>query len=805
MENIEQNDKNPAGFKFKDFLWGCLSKWYWFVISLAICCGYAVYQVAKTPRMYTSSATLVIKDGSYADEQSSMFSDMSSFNRHINLNNEMVVMRSPMAMEEVVTRSHAETNYMVKNNLRYDYIYGPTLPIEINFLDIEPNGKAVARLTSSGDNKVSVSDFASDMVQFEEVPDRTSIEVDLSAQNDTIDSPLGRMVLTRNEAFKGDASEAFNIIANRIGIGSAVSFYLSSLKIEVKDNYSSVLYLSLNDYNPDRANVVLGNLIDVYNENWVKDRNQMAISTYNFINERLGVIEEELGDVDTDISKYKSENQITTAGASSQIYLNRSMDANDKAMALRQDLQQARDFKNQLSNLSRQYEVLPAFTGLSINLENLIIQYNEKIKQRANLLTNTSEDHYYIQDLNAEISTLRQSMIAAIDQHISQLNSEMNYYTNMAGTSSSKLAANPTQEKNLLGKERQQKVKEELYLYLLQKREENELSQAFSAYNSKLLSPPSATGPINIGFSHALMIAIGVGFLFPALIIYLIEMFNSKVRGRKDIEHLTIPFVGEIPLATKKNKGFKKLFKKREKIDDHKLLVKKGSGNVINEAFRVIRTNMEFMLPTTAHQTKSIMITSANPGSGKTFITLNLAAVLSLKGKRVIMLDLDLRKATLSDVEGSYNMGLSNYLTGQISDLNEILVRNVAELENVDLLPVGPIPPNPAELLYSERLVSLIDMLKKEYDYVLIDCPPIEVVADAKIINRLVDVTLFIIRAGVLEREMLPEIQRFYDIKRYNNMAVILNGTPDPSQSTFKRANRFGYGYGYGYGYYKKK
>jgi capsular exopolysaccharide synthesis family protein len=403
------------------------------------------------------------------------------------------------------------------------------------------------------------------------------------------------------------------------------------------------------------------------------------------------------------------------------------------------------------------------------------------------------------------LAAMRQSMLTAIDSYINTLNAQISASRAMQSTSSAMLAANPNQAKYLLSVERQQKVKESLYLYLLQKREENELSQAFTAYNSRVVAPPTAYGPVSPIPSKIYLMALAIGLLAPALLIFTVEKVNSKVRGRRDIEKLTIPFIGEIPQSGKRVSTLERvLLKRKAKKSPSQILVRHGSGNVINEAFRVIRTNLEFMVPPAEGSARVLMMTSANPGSGKTFITLNLAAVLALKNKRIAILDLDLRKASLSRSLNAPEIGLTNYLAGHATE-DRIVVKDINGIENLDLYPVGPIPPNPTELLYSSRLKELVEKLRKEYDYILVDCPPVEVVADAKIINSMVDLTIFIIRSGLLEREMLPEIQQFYDSKRYQSMALILNGTPDPSNSAIRHANRFGYGYGYGYGYPRHK
>lgn len=308
--------------------------------------------------------------------------------------------------------------------------------------------------------------------------------------------------------------------------------------------------------------------------------------------------------------------------------------------------------------------------------------------------------------------------------------------------------------------------------------------------------------------------AVLVGLLIPTAAIYLCETFNTKVRGRRDLERLSVPFIGEIPLGYHKRKGLQRLRKAHEDEKDRRIvMVRKGSGNTINEAFRVIRTNLELMTDAETTGAHTLMITSANPGSGKTFITMNLATVLAIKDKKVVVVDLDLRKASLSSFVQNPSVGVSAYLSGHAT-LDQIMIHRPVEPPKridpkqpakdhfVDIVPVGAIPPNPVELLYSPRLKSLLDKLRSEYDYVLLDCPPIEVVADAKIINRHTDMTVFVIRAGLLEREMLPRIQELYDNQRYHNIAIILNGTDQSHIGPL--SSRYGYGYGYGYGYTPK-
>lgn len=810
MESIDnQETKESQSISIKDLAWVCLSKWYLFVIALAITCGYAVYYLAKTPKVYSATASILVKDGAgSAPDVSVAFSDMDLFNTNVNINNEMVALKSPTIMMEVSRRLGLDANYTVKDKLSRRLLYGSTLPLAIEFVDLGDNNTAALRLQYRGDGSIAMGPFAANAAGLKDAAESDVIDVKINeVAGDTLATPVGRIVIHENEKFnKANAAVPLDIIVDRIGYAAGASHVLGTINTGLQDKYSSVINISLADVNTERAVDELKCVIDVYNENWIRDRNQISVSTSNFIDERLAVIESELGNVDTQISDFKSANQMA-GGAEGEAAANlqRRNAAEDEMSGLSVRLSLARQIRDHLSNASKSFQTLPSSSALGNgNVENQILNYNQLITDRNLMVANSSEENPKVKDVDVELEQMRSMILSAVDGYIASINAEINSTRMKMSSAASRLSSNPIKTKHLLDKERQQKVKESLYLYLLQKREENELSQAFTAYNTKVVVEPMVGGLVSPNSRRVYMMAIAIGFLVPGVLIFMMEMLNSKVRGRRDLEKLTIPFVGEVPYNGKRKSRWQKLFRKKKPIDrTADIVVRKGSNNVINEAFRVIRTNLEFMVPHDLSDSRVLMLTSANPGSGKTFIALNLATVLSLKKKRVALVDLDLRKASLSGAVGASGEGLSNYLAGAAS-LSDIVVKDVKGNEDVDLYPVGPVPPNPAELLYSDRLKQMVDTLREEYDYVIIDCPPVEVVADAKIINKLVDLTLFVIRAEVLERSMLPEIQRFYNIGRYRNMAIILNGTIDPTSSRLNHGNRFGYGYGYGYGYVHK-
>lgn len=823
---MQENDNNAPeieqGINMKDLLWMCLSRWYWFVLSLFICCGFAFYQILKTPKVYQRSALLMIKDdrlgGTAGGDVGSSFSGLGVLQANTNIANEIISITSPTVMYEVVKRLGLNVNYTVPGMFYPKQLYGTNLPVTLKFPDVEDDTNVTLKATLYPDGKMELTDFDLSKKDADGNPIvYKPVVVKDFHKLDTIETPAGNMVFAPNAAYRGTIKEPLTIDVNRGSVQGKALGCANALKAEIPEDWSSVISLTYKDVSVDRAEDILNTVIEVYNENWVRDKNRIAVSTSEFIKERLAVIEQELGGVDSEISSFKSTHMVPDIDAAAQAYFTRASQATDEVLQLNNRLGMARYIRNYLANSANSFNVLPANSGLeNLNIEKQISDYNTQLLQRNNLVENSSTANPLVITMDNQLDGIRQAILQSIDNYIVTLNSQIRAAQTNEAMASSRLQANPTQARYLLSVERQQKVKESLYLYLLQKREENELSQAFTAYNTRVITPPTGSNaPVAPNPRSIMMVAVLVGLLLPTGAIYLLEAFNTKVRGRRDLERLSVPFIGEIPLGYNKRKGLQRLRKAHEDEKDRRIvMVRKGSGNTINEAFRVIRTNLELMTDAETTGAHTLMITSANPGSGKTFITMNLATVLAIKDKKVVIVDLDLRKASLSSFVQNPPVGVSAYLSGHAT-LEQIMIHRPVEPPKridpkqppkdhfVDILPVGAIPPNPAELLYSPRLKSLLDKLRAEYDYVLLDCPPIEVVADAKIINRHTDMTVFVIRAGLLEREMLPRIQELYDNQRYHNIAIILNGTDQSHLGPL--SSRYGYGYGYGYGYIKKK
>lgn len=787
--------KADDAVRIQDLYYLCLARWKWFILSLAVCMGITIIYLLKTPPIYTRTASLLIKEGtkgqSLSGDVGETFSDLGLFQSSTNVNNELISLKSPAVMYDVVKRLHLEVDYTTEGTFYPQVRYGHNLPLTVAFADLADNESASLVVEAVRPEGVKLTTFTRNGEEL--------VGAVVGALNDTLSTPVGKVVVRSAAAYPTWQEQPDLLTVSRSPLNAAVSRYADRLGVILNDKKATILDLSFRDVCIQRAEEILNTLIAVYNENWIKDKNQIAVSTSLFINDRLEVIEGELGHVDENISTFKSENLLPDVQAASQLYMSESSQAKSQILTLNTQLSMARYIRNYLTAASSRNQLLPANSGLeSANIESQISEYNTLQLQRNNLVANSSEQNPLVIDMDESLRAMRGSIVRSVDNLITTLNTQIRSLEQSQQQATARIAANPSQAKYLLSVERQQKVKEALYLFLLQKREENELSQAFTAYNTRVITPPTGSMiPTDPMKEKILFVGFALGLLIPIVIIYLQESMNTKVRGRKDLENLSLPFVGEIPQYGKVRRSG--LFRKKVIPEtETQVVVQEGKRDVVNEAFRVLRTNLEFVSGET-EKGQVILLTSFNPGSGKTFLTMNIAATLALKGKRLLVIDGDLRRGSTSAYVGTPHNGLSNYLAGKVQRIEEVIVP-ASETVRFDVLPVGTIPPNPSELLAGERLQPLLAELRTRYDYILIDCPPIELVADTHILAKYADRTIFVLRAGLLERSMLNELQNIYTEQKFKNMAVILNGTQ--GSGSYRYGYRYGYHYGYGSGYH---
>ncbi len=781
------------GITLKSIVAFAVSKWYWFVISLAVTMTVAVVYLMKTTPEYTRTASLLIKNEDKASNSGTSIdmSEIGLVQNNTNLENEIRIVKSPALMKEVVSRLCLNDSYTLKEGLRNVVLYKQS-PVLFSEQDSAGSSHISFDFRLIDDKKVEISD-----VTLNNAPvDKTYT----AAFGDTV--KIGKTALTviRPE-WDATGLEGRHIRYSHVPVKDAAASLAYKITAVLSNDKSSIIDISITSPSIDEADDILTTLIQVYNERWIRDKNQIAVSTSRFIDERLGVIEKELGNVDSDISSYKSEHLLPDVTAATSMYMAQSSEAQSAILDLNNQISVAEMVRSQLSGDSFD-QPLPTNTGIvNADIETAIGQYNTIVIERNRLLESTSEINPVVKDRTQALRTLKGNIMASINSYIATLRAQMTNARRQASATTSKIAANPNQAKYLLSVERQQKVKESLYLFLLQKREENELTQAFTAYNTSMVEEPHGSGvPTFPKKRNVLMIAALLGLALPLGIFVMRESLDTKIRGKKDLSSLKIPYLGEIPSAERKPRGLQRL--KKHVKEERKVVVTEKSRDAINEAFRVLRTNLEYMgMEDGKGGCKVIEVTSANPGSGKTFVSINLAKVLAIKGKRVLIIDLDIRKGSLSKIVGKPESGITDFIIGKVEE-KDLIVKGVEGTATLDAIGIGAVPPNPAELLSSEKLDGLVARMRDEYDFIILDCPPAEIVTDAKVINRLADMTLFIIRAGLLEKDELPGIQEYYDQARYRNLAVLLNGTDIHSGYGYHRYGyHYGYGHNYGYGY----
>lgn len=777
MQTNNSSNKNDQGLNIVDLFMYLASQWKWFLLSILICGGIAWYNYARAPLVYFRSATVIIKDPSNKASTSGL-DRFDNFINKVNVANEILQFRSKKLMREVVQRVHADVSYQIKDGLRSNELYNES-PVLVSLPDALPEQSFSFTMNLKDAKTVTLSDFSG-------IEAKPSYEV---ALNDTVAIIEGMNVVVTATNYLRDSWLNTPIRVQKLPVESMVNYYKNALGIQQEEEEASILTLALKDSSPARAEDVLNTLITVYNEEAIKEKNQVAVNTANFINERLIIIERELGNVESNLESFKQRNQIVDIASSAGMYMTESQKYNADAMELETQLRLANFIKDYLTDPSKETDLIPSNTGISdMNIENQISLYNAAKLKRDHLIDDSSVNNPVVQELNNSLRAMKQSIIRAVDNMIVSLNVKRNDAQNREMRAQDRVTAIPTKERQMLSIERQQKIKEALYLFLLNKREENALSQAMADNNARVIDgAEGSNAPISPNRNRILLLGLLVGIALPGAVCLAILFMDTRVHGRKDIEGVTsVPYLGEIPLDKAMKDHRKKVMAVKEQGDD-----------IVSEAFRILRTNMAF-LSKKDKPAQVITFTSFNIGAGKTFIARNLSMSLAYMKKRVVMVDLDIRKGTLSRHFGHYHVGVTNYLSDNTVKVDDIIQHQ----EGFDLIPAGILAPNPAELLMDNRLDELMSELRTRYDYIIADNVPVGLIADATIANRIADLTIFVVRAGKLDRRQLPDIEKLYQEKKLKNMALVLNGA-NPERHGYGYS--YGYGYGYGYGTKKKK
>lgn len=794
MESIQENEEKSS-FDFATIYTALILNWKWFVLSLIICMGAAhIYLRYATP-IYQSAAKLLIKD----DEGSrSSFkggnSIMSATNLGIisnsnGIDNEMEILKSRTLAQQTVYDLKLYVNYRHEGKLKDHILYGDQ---EVNIdMDLEHLKKLNApmnlKITREGRNYHVTGSYNVPIDNNSFNPEAVYIDKTFSALPATIGTRVGVVRFTQNGNYMlrdGESLKA-TMIAPEIAAGK----YVGNLNVTESSKTTTIVDLVLNDEIPQRAIDYLKQLAIVYNRQANEDKNEIAVRTEQFINQRLEKINAELGSTEGQLENYKKRNNMvelktnaTQAVANADQYAQKLSEANTQ-VALLDELTK---YMNEPSN---RHQPIPSNVGLSdASATSLINEYNKIALQRNQLLHSASENSPTVTPLTAQLDDLNSSIKRAMTQARAGLKIQRNSIAAQAGKYEGQINNTPEQERMLTQIGRQQEVKSGLYLMLLQKREENSISLAATADKGKLIDTPVFAGKVTPKNSIIMLIALILGLAIPAGILFLLEFFRYKIEGHNDVEKLTnLPIIADVAIASERAKT---------KAD---IVVHENKNNLMEEIFRSLRTNLQFLLK---QHDKVIMFTSTTSGEGKTFIASNVAISFALLGKKVILVGLDVRKPRLAELFeiDDHHHGITNLLVKDEvnwSDVKEQIIPSGIN-DKLDILMAGPVPPNPGELVTRESLEQTMEQLKEHYDYILIDTAPVGLVTDTLALGRISNATVYVCRADFTQKASFGLINSLSMEKKLPNMSIVLNGV-DLSKK------KYGYYYGYGkYGKYGK-
>ena len=767
-----------------DLFYYLLNNWIWFALCVLIALGIAYYRYARMPFIYSNQVTAILKDPGNGP-RSARLDTYSNMINTVSVTNEELQLRSWTLMSEVVKALDADVSYTEHIKFRDVERYKTLSPFVVSFS---------REVDDPGLFDITVTPLAGEVLR-----------VDLGAGGmhavtfgDTLQVGSGKIVLLPTKRYVPEYYD-IPIRVRRWPLSDAAVSFVNRLRVAHKDD---ILTISINDSNADRAADILNMLVIKYNEDAIREKNRVAVNTSNFIEDRLRIIEEELGGVEGSLARFQSSNQLMDVSEAASTYLGESRGFSKEIVAVETRISLATYLQDYILGLGDSFQMIPANTGLEdSNIEALIEQYNDQVFRRGQLVVASSLESPAVKQIEERLLSLRRNTLSLIHNLLRSLEISKQDLQRREGEAIQKYAAMPAKARQMLEIERQQSIKEELYIFLLNKREESQLTQAMADDNIRAVDPavPNFT-PSSPQRMKIIALAILVGLVVPLVILIARLFLDTKIRTRKEIEeNIDVPFLAEIPL----NKDLRRfIWKDRYHIKGTKepspFVYESNTHNVFTEAMRMMCTNLAFLDPDCVPP-MVIGTTSYSSNSGKTFIVANMAACLADAQKRVVVVDTDMRKRSLSGELGLKHktIGLSNYLYDLDVQLEDILHKDVKD--GIDFIPAGSTPPNPGELLSRPRFDELIRRLRDLYDYILLDGVPVQMLSEPLIVNRVVDCNLFILRSGQLDRRILPQLDELNENRHLTNMAIVFNG-PEVKHRHGWGFGSYGYGYGYGYG-----
>jgi tyrosine-protein kinase Etk/Wzc len=774
MERNPSNENHNREFQLRNFIDHYLVHWKWFLLGVFITCTLAFIYLRYTTSQFKATSTILVKD----EKKGGMLSELSAFSDmgietglKNNVDNEIEILKSRTLIENTVKSLNLNISMFIQGNIINSEMFKKA-PIKIHFI---PKSSQFYETTIT----LRFLETATNTFQLEnQLQNESSKNNFLSKKEfqygELITTQNWNLIITKNP---GKLSKINNreITIQVNAMDDVVDGFRSRLNVNPLSKTSSVVELSLIDPVYEKAEIFINNLIRIYNQDAITDKNQISENTSKFIAERLSLISQELNGVEQDVESFKKTNNLTDIDSEAKLFIEGSNSYDKKAVETEIQLNVINSMFDYIKK-SGNTDLLPSnlITGEE-STSRIINTYNELVLDRNRILKSATIANPTVLKIDQQINSLKQSILSSLGRLQSTLMIQKRDLDSHKGIMDTKIEKIPVQERQFKVIARQQKIKEELYLYLLQKREETAISLSATEPNARVIDAAKASHiPVAPKKKIIYLVAFIIGIIIPFGIIYLKDLLDTKIKSRLDLEgKTTIPYLGDIPTS-----------------DANTQIIKSESRTSSAEALRIIRTNMEFMLSKVPeNQAKTIFLTSTFSKEGKTFVSVNLAATFALSGKKVLLIGMDIRNPKLDDYIALPDNGLTNYLSNKDIILEDLIVKQKG-YENFHILPAGIIPPNPAELLLSQKVDILFKTIKAQYDYIIVDTAPVSLVTDTLLVAKHADCFIFVIRANYLEKRMLQIANDLYLEKKLPNMCLLLNDTDSTK----------GYGYGYGYG-----